>query len=135
MRSLPATGELRAWSIPRRAAAVDLQSWGKARPQDISNSVAKFLGCSYSENPEIWTAATPATHAGKSSPPFLFLHGTADTTVPYRQSQETMKLLQTAGVHADMFTAEGAGHGFFNRPPWFQPTLDRMEQFFTRFLK
>lgn len=98
-------------------------------------AIASFLGATYMENPRLWAEASPITHAGKDSAPFLFLHGTADKTVPYEQSVEMMKKLQAAGVHAEIFTAEGANHGFFNHPPWFEPTLKRMEEFFTKALK
>ena len=46
-----------------------------------------------------------------------------------------MKRLQAAGVPAEIFTAEGAAHSFFNRPPFYEPALKRMEEFFSRFLK
>jgi acetyl esterase/lipase len=115
--------------------AVDFESFGKLGPGNAQNAVAKFLGVTYAENPRLWADAAPPTHAGKGSPPFLFLHGTADTTVPYQQSVDMMKRLQAAGTHAEIFTAEGAGHGFFNRPPFYEPTLKRMEEFFSRFLK
>ena len=87
------------------------------------------------ENPELWAKASPTTYVGPESAPFLFLHGTDDASVPYRQSVDMMNALEAAGVSAEIFTAEGAGHGFFNDPPWFQPTLDAMEEFFTRILK
>jgi dipeptidyl aminopeptidase/acylaminoacyl peptidase len=51
-------------------------------------------------------------------------------TVPYAQSATMMEKLKAAGVRAEMFTAEDAGHSFFNRPPWFEPTLKRMAEFF-----
>jgi dipeptidyl aminopeptidase/acylaminoacyl peptidase len=82
----------------------------------------------------VWEAATPLLHVNKKSAPFLFLHGTADQTVPYQQSVEMMSRLKAAGVRAALFTAEGARHGFFNSPPWFEPTLKRMEEFFTTVL-
>ncbi len=83
----------------------------------------------------MYRQASPVAHVSKASAPFLFLHGTDDKTTPYEHSVAMMKKLQAAGVHAEIFTAEGAGHGFFNRPPWFEPTLKRMEAFFSRFLK
>ena len=55
--------------------------------------------------------------------------------VPYRQSVDMMNALKAAGVSAELFTAEGAGHGFFRSPPWYQPTLEAMEEFFNRILK
>ncbi len=45
-----------------------------------------------------------------------------------------MRKLKQAGVPAEISSAEGALHGFFNRPPWHEPTLKRMEEFFLRFL-
>ena len=33
------------------------------------------------------------------------------------------------GVRAEIFVAEGAEHGFFNRSPWYEPTLKRMAEF------
>ena len=38
--------------------------------------------------------------------------------------------LTAAGVRAELLSAEGAEHAFFNRPPWFEPTLKRMITFF-----
>jgi acetyl esterase/lipase len=115
--------------------AVDLVSFGKMEPGNSDNSVYKFLGCTYAANPKLWAQATPVTHAGKNSAPFLFLHGTADTTVPYKQSVEMMEKLKAAGVHAEIFPAEGAKHGFFNKPPFYEPATKRMEEFFNKYLR
>ena len=115
--------------------AVDLVSFGKAKPSDAQNSVYKFLGCSYADNPKLWAEATPLTHVNSKSAPFLFLHGTADTTVPYQQSVDMMNKLKAAGVDAEIFPAEGAKHGFFNSPPFFEPTMKRMERFFEEKLR
>jgi acetyl esterase/lipase len=115
--------------------AVDLVSFGKQAPGNASNSVFEFLGASFKDNPRLWKLATPITHASAKSAKFLFLHGTSDTTVPFQQSVDMLNKLKAAGVDAELFQAEKAGHGFFNRPPWFQPTLERMEEFFVRTLK
>lgn len=97
--------------------------------------LARVLGATLAENPDLWALASPITHVGGGSPPFLLLHGTDDAVVPYQQSVDMMNALQAAGVSAEIFTAEGAGHGFFNSDPWFQPTLDAMEEFFIRILQ
>jgi acetyl esterase/lipase len=115
--------------------AVDLVSFGKRDPADAGNSVYRFLGCTYADNPKLWAQATPMTHAGKDSAPFLFLHGTADTTVPYQQSVEMMEKLKAAGVHAEIFPAEGATHGFFHKPPFYEPATQRMAEFFQKYLR
>jgi len=98
-------------------------------------ALEKFLGASYAERPDLYAEASPITHVSRDSAAFLFLHGAADTTVPYQQSVEMMKKLKEAGVYADLFSAEDARHGFFNSPPWYEPTLKKMEEFFNRFLK
>lgn len=116
--------------------ALDFASFGRLGQHDVpSGPVYLFLGASFQDNPQLWKKASPIAYASKDSAPFLFLHGTEDTTVPYQQSVDMMNALKAAGVQAELFTAEGAGHGFFNRPPWFEPALKRMEEFFTRTLK
>jgi acetyl esterase/lipase len=130
---LGAMGEVQA--VAAFNPAVDLVSFGKSSPSDAQNSVYKFLGCTYADNPKLWAEATPITHVNAKSAPFLFLHGTADPTVPYQQSLDMMNKLKAAGVQAEIFPAEGAKHGFFNAPPFFEPAMKRMEQFFTRQLQ
>ena len=40
-----------------------------------------------------------------------------------------MKRSKELGHQAEMFTAEGQPHGFFNRPPWLEKTTQRMDEF------
>ena len=96
----------------------------------LTNSVSDYLGVSFQERPALWKEASPIEHVSKKSAAFLFLHGDADMTVPYAHTVRMRELLRKAGVTADLFTAEKAAHGFFNKEPWFQPTLDRMISFY-----
>ena len=98
-------------------------------------SIEGFLGASYEENPELWVKASPITYVGPESAPFLFLHGTDDLSISYQRSVDMMNALKAAGVSAEIFPAEGAGHPFYISDPWYQPTLEAMEEFFTRILK
>ena len=45
------------------------------------------------------------------------------------EGEEFMKKSKELGHRAEMFTAEGQGHGFFNRPPWLEKTTQRMDEF------
>ncbi len=99
------------------------------QPQAVRDAVLPFLGGPLDQIPEVWMQASPVAHVSGECPPFLFLHGTGDKTAPYEQTLEMQKALQDVGVRVEVYTAEGADHGFFNRPPYFQPTLLRMEQF------
>jgi len=99
--------------------------------QSATGLVGIFLGGTPAEIPDVYATASPIVHVSADDPPFLFLHGSADTTVPYQQSVDMMQALREVGVRAEIYTADGATHGFFNRPPWYQPTLERMERFLT----
>jgi alpha-L-fucosidase 2 len=54
---------------------------------------------------------SPIEHIGPGLPPFLLVHGTADTIVPYDQSERMLKKLRAVGNHADLITVPGGGHG------------------------
>src|SRR5262249_40523868 len=58
--------------------------------------------------------ASPATYVTARTPPFLFIHGTADTLVPYAQSTLGVELLKKAGVSCDLITVPGGAHGVIN---------------------
>jgi len=59
-------------------------------------------------------AATPATYIGKNFAPTIFIHGTADTTVPLASSLNFFGKLNTAGVPTSITTIQGAAHAFDN---------------------
>lgn len=125
--------EARVQGVVAFNAVLDLRP--AALPPSSQTVALGFLGVSFEANPALWNDASPLTHVGPDAAPFLLLHGTDDRAVPYDQSVEMQRRLRDAGVCADLFTAEGAGHAFFNAPPWYAPTLVRMEQFLVKLLK
>jgi acetyl esterase len=54
---------------------------------------------------------SPIQHVRAGLPPFLLIHGTADTVVPYEQSLRMLERLKAAGVPAELVTVERGGHG------------------------
>ena len=66
-------------------------------------------------------AISPTDAFKKDSPPTLLLFGTADFLLT--QGEEFMKKSKELGHRAELFTAEGQPHGFFNRPPWREKTI------------
>ncbi len=131
--------EVRASSRVRAVAAfnpvLDLPALAPAAAGSANNAIFNFLGAAYADNPKLWADASPITHVSRRSAPMLILHGTDDKTVPYRQALDMVNKLKEARVKAELFTAEGAPHGFFNRSPWFEKTVAAMEEFFLRTLK
>jgi acetyl esterase/lipase len=56
-------------------------------------------------------AASPVSHVTPDDPPFLLMHGDADTTVPIAQSVQMEKVLKNAGIEAKFITVPGGVHG------------------------
>ena len=98
-------------------------------------NLTNLLGATSDENIALWRDASPLSHITAQAAPFLLLHGTNDTTVPYTQALDMQRALRAVGVGAELFTAEGAEHAFFNRPPWYEPTNIRMAEFLTDVFK
>jgi len=72
-------------------------------------------------------AMSPTLHLTKDAPPTLIFFGTADRLAA--MGDEFMEKSKELGHKAELFTAEGQGHGFFNRPPWLDKTTQRMDEF------
>ncbi|KQO45964.1 alpha/beta hydrolase [Methylobacterium sp. Leaf85] len=87
-----------------------------------------FAGASISADPAKALAASPMGHLGVDEPPFLIMHGTADTLVSPVQSKQLFEALRAKGNKAEYVLVEGAGHGDL---PWFQqPVIDRVVAWF-----
>ena len=54
--------------------------------------------------------ASPITHVHTGAPPFLFIHGDGDASVPIAQSLKLQAALQHTGNRADLIAIPGAPH-------------------------
>lgn len=70
---------------------------------------------------------SPTLHLTKTSPPTILFYGTADKLIV--QAEEFMKRSKELGQRTELFTADGQAHGFFNRSPWQERTLQRADDF------
>jgi acetyl esterase/lipase len=59
-------------------------------------------------------AASPAKYIGKDFAPTIFIHGTADTTVPMSSSIDFFNKLHAAGAPSSLTLIQGAAHAFDN---------------------
>jgi acetyl esterase/lipase len=66
------------------------------------------------ERTKVMEAASPAKYIGKSFAPTIFIHGTADTTVPTSSSIDFYTKLNGAGVPSALTLIQGAAHAFDN---------------------
>ncbi|WP_353475943.1 alpha/beta hydrolase (plasmid) [Salipiger sp. H15] len=74
-----------------------------------------FLGGTVATLPERAAAADPSRRARAVAPPFLILHGSYDSAIPFAQSRGLFDALDAAGARAELLRIEGLGHGFLNR--------------------
>ena len=71
----------------------------------------RFVGGSLAENAELVQLANPINYVDAEDPPFLIVHGDADPTVPFHQSELLAAALEEAGVDVNLHRVEGGGHG------------------------
>ncbi|WP_169974621.1 CIA30 family protein [Tautonia rosea] len=72
---------------------------------------------------------SPTLHISSTTPPTLLLYGSEDRLIA--QGREFIERATEVGISAQLFLAEGEGHGFFNRPPWLDRTTARVDAFLT----
>lgn len=70
---------------------------------------------------------SPTLHVNAETPPTLLFYGTDDRLIA--QGRAYLDRAEEVGVSASLFEAEGQGHGFFNREPWKERTIARMDEF------
>ncbi len=89
-----------------------------------------FAGASILSDPQKALAASPMGHVQGKKPPFLIMHGNADTRVSPKQSEQLYRALEDGGNQADYIVLEGAQHG---TQIWFQkPVTDTVVDWFRK---
>src|SRR6185503_9847517 len=54
---------------------------------------------------------SPIEQVRRDMPPFLLIHGTADTLVPFEQSRAMCERMKAAGAECELYPVRGGGHG------------------------
>lgn len=76
-----------------------------------TSNESHLLGGAVPGLPELSATASPISFVTADDPPFFVQHGTADTTVPYNQSELLVDALRLHGVDTTFVPLQGAGHG------------------------
>ena len=88
---------------------------GADKTPNILRSVSQFVGDADLRD------ASPTTWVKKGIPPFMFIHGTKDPTLPFHQSESMCDLIRKAGGACELLRVEGASHWIGNwerNPEW-----------------
>ena len=91
--------------------------------EEVSKSLRLFLGVDKPDAAGLakLKEASPITYVKRGLPPFLFIHGTKDVTVPFEQSTLLCDQLKASGNRCEVFAVEGAPHGvgrWESQPEW-----------------
>lgn len=79
---------------------------------------------------EMATQISPNDNLTKDTPPAIIMFGTDDRLMA--GGTESVAKGKKLGLVVQLWTAEGQGHGFFNRSPWREQTLYVVDQFLAK---
>ncbi|MFF8596908.1 alpha/beta fold hydrolase [Streptomyces sp. NPDC015220] len=83
---------------------------GGGDPADPTTFEALLLGAAPADAPGRARDASPVAHVTAQAPPFLVLHGTEDSVVPFAQSERLAAALGRAGAPVDFRPVPGGDH-------------------------
>jgi acetyl esterase/lipase len=86
------------------------------------------------ERTKAMDAASPAKYIGKNFAPTIFIHGTADTTVPMESSQKFFQMLRDVKVTTELHTYAGAPHIFDQVPEFAAASALMFDLFVDRYI-
>ena len=78
-------------------------------------SIGYLFGGRAREMPEVYRQASPVAMVTKDAPPFLIVHGTADTTVPLVHPR-ALQRPEGGGLDATLFLIDGGEHNAVDQP-------------------
>ena len=78
---------------------------------------------------EYWRDFSPAHRVDADVPPTLILLGSKDRLLPVSTIRRFEERLEALDIRCDVHVFEGAEHGFFNRGPAFEQTLQIADDF------
>lgn len=105
------------WYPPSDASAFPYESpmQAAAAPESL------LLGKNVMLHKEEALKLSPVSYVTKEAPPFMIIHGTADTTVPFTQGEALHDKLEEAGCDVKLIAIQGANHAdlqFFQEEIW-----------------
>ena len=103
-------------------------------PESAEGTVAaNWLGGSFEEKPATWIDASPLTHAGKNTPPALFINSSLPRFHAGRD--DLIKKLEPFKIYSEIHTLPDTPHPFWFFDPWFDKVVDFMVKFLDKVFK
>ena len=113
------------------AEGQDLSVSAKANLLVLFNPVLNTTGrAAKIGSEEIAKKISPNDHLAKDAPPAVIFFGTSDALL--ETGQEYLAKAKALGLAAELHTADGQAHGFFNKAPWTERTLFHLDEFLAK---
>ncbi|MNK76465.1 Carboxylesterase NlhH [compost metagenome] len=92
-----------------------------------------WFGYSKKENLKLWEAASPLSYVNVSTPPTLFIN----SSIPRMHAgrDDFRKVLTENGIYSEVHEFENSPHVFCLFNPWFEQTIQYIDQFLTNVFK
>jgi len=110
--------------VPTPTPNPNFRSGWRTRWQNLYGSPA--------ENPDFWIGISANSYLNELSGPIQLHHGTGDTDVPIKFSQDLYQQILSAGIPVEYYEYEGDNH---NLAGYFSLAMQRTIEFFDRYLK
>ncbi len=92
-----------------------------------------WFGYSKKDSIALWEEASPLVHAGPHTAPTLFINSSVARMHAGRD--DYIKILDQHRIYSEVKTFENAPHSFCLFDPWFQPTVNYIDEFLKRVFK
>jgi len=86
-------------------------------------------GYGYERIGEKYTEFSPMHNVKKGFPPTIFFLGTADKLIPLETGQQFKAKIEAVGSRCEFHLYENQPHGFFNKSPFKEETLQKADNF------
>lgn len=100
---------------------------GEGDDSKSTSAATYWFGYPKKDNLPLWEEASPLNHAGKSTPPTLFLN----SSVPRMHAgrEDYISKLKKFNTYTEVHNFENSPHAFCLFEPWFEPTVAYIDGF------
>lgn len=106
---------------------------GEGDDSKRTSSATYWFGYPKKDNYQLWEQASSLTYAGKNTPPTLFINSSVDRMHAGRT--DYIKTLDRYNTYTEVRQFEGTPHPFCLFDPWFEPTLQYIDDFLKKVFK
>lgn len=103
---------------------------GEGDDSRSTSAATYWFGYPKKDKPELWQDASPLAHAGKHTPPILFINSSVSRMHAGRE--DFIKILNEHGIYSEVKSLPDAPHSFPLFEPWFEPTVQYIAGFLSK---